>query len=501
MVNNTDFLPPIQTNEFLPSISRWTTWGGMFILCFIGLAVPVAAFTKYKETVKGQAVVRPTGELRIVQAATEGQVMQIYVKENQVVKIGDAIATIDDSRLRTKKNQLQISIQQARLQLVQINAQINALNSQIRAETDRIIRIITGAEAELRGRRRELQDKKNISVSDVKEADANIRIAQEELQAGEAQLKTAQANLHATEAALGAARSKQKRYESVATQGALSKDQLEEALLAAKQQQQAVEAQKAVVETQQQTIERLQQAVSAAIARRQRAQAALNPSNAGVAIATERIAQEKAAGESNKANLEKESQVLVKQRIETEKQLERDSSELKQVEIELNHTAITATADGIISQINLRNSGQTVRAGEEVVQIVPSNAPKLIKAAVASEDKNKLKIGQKIKMRVNACSYPDYGTLDGEVQAISPDTMTPPKNGTNGLVSNSDASPKATIIGAFYEVTIQPESLVLGKGKNQCHIQLGMEGRVDIISREETVLRFLLRKVRLIADL
>jgi multidrug efflux pump subunit AcrA (membrane-fusion protein) len=501
MVSNTDFLPPVQTNEFLPPISHWTTWGGMFILCIIGLAVPVASVTKYKETVKGQGVVRPAGELRIVQAATEGQVIHIYVKENQVVKKGDAIATIDDSRLQTKKSQLQTNIQQARLQLVQINAQIHALNSQIRAETDRISRIITGAEAELSGRRREYQDKKITTISEVQEADANVRIAQEELQAGRSQLKTAQANLHATEAALGAARSKQNRYETVARVGALSRDQLEEALLAAKQQQQAVEAQKAVVETQQQTIERLQQAVSVAMARRQRAKAALNPSNAQVAIATERISQEKAAGLSNKAVLEKESQVLVKQQIEIEKQLERDTRELKQVEIELNQTTITATADGIISQINLRNSGQTLRAGEEVVQIVPSNAVQVVKAAVASEDKSKLKIAQKVKMRVSACPYPDYGTLDGTVQAISPDAITPQKNGTNGPISNNNTSPKAAATGAFYEVTIQPESLVLGKEKNLCQIQLGMEGKVDIISREETVLRFFLRKARLIADL
>ena len=50
-------------------------------------------------------------------------------------------------------------------------------------------------------------------------------------------------------------------------------------------------------------------------------------------------------------------------------------------------------------------------------------------------------------------------------------------------------------------MTIKPETLVLGKGKNLCHIQLGMEGRVDIVSREETVLKFFLRKARLIADL
>ncbi|OYD86965.1 HlyD family secretion protein [Nostoc sp. 'Peltigera membranacea cyanobiont' 213] len=456
-VHNTDFLHPIQTDEFLPPISRWITFGGLFVLCVLALAIPIATVTKYKVTVKGQAVVRPSGELRIVQAATEGQVMQIHVKENQVVKTGDAIAMIDDSRLKTKKNQVQANIQQAKLQLVQINAQIQTLKSQIRAETDKINRIVNGAEAELSDRLRRYQDKKINTVTELQEA---------------------QANLDSTRTALNAAKLKQKRYESVAE--GLSRDKLEEAQLATKQQEQAVYA---------------------AIAKMQRAKAALNPSHAEVKIATERIAQEKATGLSNKRVFEKELQGIIKQQIELEKQLERDTGELKQVEIELNHTTITATADGIISQINLRNPGQTVRAGEEVLQIVPSDAKQIIKAVVASEDKSKLKIGQQVQMRVSACPYPDYGTLNGKVEAISPDAMTPPTNSTNGSPPHTNITPKAAVPGAFYQVTIEPESLVLGKGENLCQIQLGMEGRVDIISREETVLQFFLRKARLIADL
>jgi multidrug resistance efflux pump len=85
---------------------------------------------------------------------------------------------------------------------------------------------------------------------------------------------------------LGAARSKHNRYQSVAKEGALSKNQLEEAQLAVDQQSSAVEAQKAVIEGQKQTIERLQQAIVAALARQRGAMAALNPSNAEVAIAS-----------------------------------------------------------------------------------------------------------------------------------------------------------------------------------------------------------------------
>jgi multidrug efflux pump subunit AcrA (membrane-fusion protein) len=98
-----DSLPLIQTSDFLPPLGRWTLLGGLVIVTAVGLSIPVAAVTKYKETVKAQAVVRPAGELRLVQAASDGKVMQIMVAENQVVKTGDAIAIIDDSKLQTKK--------------------------------------------------------------------------------------------------------------------------------------------------------------------------------------------------------------------------------------------------------------------------------------------------------------------------------------------------------------------------------------------------------------
>lgn len=500
MLTNSDpnFLPQVQENEFLPPISRWTTFGGMFILLVLGLAVPVAAVVKYKVTVKGQAVVRPAGELRIVQAATEGQVIEIYVKENQAVKKGMRIATLDDSRLETKKNQLQNNIRQSRLQLVQINAQINALNSQIRAETDRINRAIASAKAELKGRSREHEDKKITTVSELEEASANVNIAQEKLQEGRANLQSLQAKLQATQAALGAAKSKRNRYKSVAKAGALSFDQMEEAQLAVKQQEQAVLTQKAAFKAQQENIQQLQQSVKAAIARQKRFQAAVNPSNAEVAVASQRIAQEKASGKANKAVLEKEYQTLIDQRIQIQKQLERDKSELKQVEKDMNQTTITANTEGIISKLNLRNPGQIVRAGEEIAQIVPKFAPKVIKAVVGSEDKGKLKIGQKVQMRVGACPYPDYGTLDGTVKAISPDAVAPQ---SNNAATDTNMTSQAAAPSNLYEVTVVPKTLALGNTKNKCQIQLGMNGRADIITREETVLQFFLRKARLITDL
>ncbi|MGL5941767.1 MAG: HlyD family secretion protein [Waterburya sp.] len=454
--SNPNYLPEIQEDEFLPPINRWTRFGGLFIVAVVALAIPVASATKYKETIKTQALVRPEGELRLVQAATEGQVMQITAKGNQEVKKGDVIATLNDSRLQTEKSLLQNSIQQSRLQLVQINAQLNALNSQILAENNRINQNVAASTSDLARIEREYQDKQVISQAEVRETESDVK---------------------ASIAALNAAKAKLKRYQSAAKEGAISQDQLQEVQLAVQQQQQTV---------------------AAAQAKSARAQTGLNPSNAEVAIATSRIAEAQATGEASLATLNKETQALIQQKIEINQQLGKDTRELKQVDTDLQQTVITATTNGIISKLNLRNPGQTVRPGEEIAQIAPSNTKLTIKASIPAKEIGKLKKGQTAQMRVSACPYSDYGTLKGTVTDIPPDAVFPqPESNT----SSSNNVPSQQTGAALYEVAIEPNKTVLGKEANQCAIQLGMEGQADIITREETVMQFLLRKARLTTNL
>jgi HlyD family type I secretion membrane fusion protein len=456
LTNSTPNLPSVREDEFLPPISGWTTFGGLFIVAIVAFAFPIASVAKYKETVKVQALVRPDGELRLVQAATEGQVMSVAVKGNQIVQRGDVIATIDDSRLQTQKSQLQDSIQQSRLQQVQINAQINALNSQILAETDRIEGNVASAIAELHRIEREHQDKKITTETGVQETESNLK---------------------ATEAALNAAKAKLNRYRSAAKQGAISHDQLEEVKLAFQQQQQAV---------------------SAAKAKLAGAQTAVNPSNAEIAIATSRITEAEATGKASLATLAKEKSALIQQKIEINQQSDKDARDLQQVNTDLQQTKIVATTDGIISKLNLRNPGQTVRPGEEIAQIAPSDTKLTIKASVPAKEIGKLKKGQIAQMRISACPYSDYGTLKGTVTAIAPDAAFPQPDNNTPSTANA---PSQKTGAAFYDVAIEPNNNSLGKENNQCAIQLGMEGQTDIITREETVMKFLLRKARLSTNL
>ncbi|MEH1896013.1 MAG: biotin/lipoyl-binding protein [Nostoc sp.] len=301
----------------------------------------------------------------------EGTVQNILVKENQVVKKGDAIAYIDFSQLETKKSQLIGNIQQNQQQLAQLDAQIRALDGQIAAETNRSDRTVASAKADMNRTQRDYQDRKVTANSDVQEAEANIKIAEDELQKAQADFQSAQANTRATEAALKAAIVKRDRYKTIAQSGSISLNQLEEAQLAVDRQQQSLESQASAVESQKQVIERQGRSVEAAIARKNRALAVVNPSNAVLAIATEKIAEERATGEVSLARLNQEKKSLLQRTIEIHSSINNAQKDLKQVLTELQKSVIRTSEAGTILKLELRNTGQVVRAGDAIAQIAP----------------------------------------------------------------------------------------------------------------------------------
>ena len=449
-LENSHSLGSRQADELLPPVSRWLTWGGISVVTMIILAIPAAAIFKYKTVVRAQAIARPAEELHLVQAAVEGQISKILVKEGQTVELGQAIATIDLARFKTEQNQLKKGIEQQKLQLGQLNAQIASLSSQIIAETQRNQSEIAAAKSELESVRRNYRDKNSEVTTQVEESRANVK---------------------AVEATLNAAKAKYNRYKSVAEAGAIGKDQLSEAELAVRQQEQELEA---------------------AQSQLKRAIAALNPTTAEIDMSQQRIEQAERSGRATIAGLNQEREALIGQRIEINKQLEQDLEELSRVDRELAKSKITATATGTIFELNLRNPRQTVQLGQEIAQIIPENSKIQMKAAVSPQDITKLEVGQEVKMQVSACPYPDYGTLGGTVARIARDTNKLPSQQENTQAKASNT---------FYEVIIAPDRKTFGREEHQCSLQLGMESQADIISREETVLQYILKKARLTTNL
>ncbi|BAZ50655.1 hypothetical protein NIES4103_32720 [Nostoc sp. NIES-4103] len=465
---STKLLPSEQNEEFLPPVSRWTSLAGIFLVVSLGAGISLSSWVKYNVTVKAAAVVRPTGEIRLVQPKIEGTVKSILVKENQLVKQGDVIARLDDEQLQIKKSQLQDNIQQIRLQILQIYAQIRDLNTQIIAEATVAERSVASAQADLARNQREYQERQITTSSELVAAQASLEKAEADLQKAQADLSFAEVD--------------RDRYEQLAQVGAIGRREFEQKKLVVVQTKAILAA-----ET---------KAVDIAKAKVQAAKASVNPTTATVAIAQERIAQETAKGEASLAILKKEKQALIQRRVEMQNQLGQSHKELLQVNNQLQDTILRASANGIILKLNLRNPGQVLRASEAIAEIAPNNAPLVIKAVIPTQEIKNVAVGQKVQLRIDACPYPDYGTLKGLVTAVSPDVIASKTNNPEIATPSS-----ATSANSYFEATIQPEKIIFGNGDRQCHIQSGMEAKADIISKEETALQFMLRKARLITDL
>lgn len=483
---NSEDLHILEANEFLPHIGKWIHIGGGVMIGMFVVAISLSSVLYYNVTVKVPATIRPLGELRLVESAITGTVKKIAAKENQIVNKGEVIAYLDDSQFQSQKKQLQNTIQQSKLQLLQIDAQINEINTQIIAQTNLNERTILAARAELTGTKRNYQDQQIKTGTEMTQAKITINLAKNQLERLQKE-KVLIASLQEAEAALKLAISQRDRLQNIATSGAISQNLMEE-------KEQAVTSAQAKLEQAKSNAKNLQeekeQAVKLAQINLQKAKIGINPSNANVTVALERINQEKARGDGNLAALKKERELLIQQRLELQKQQIRTGQELQQLENELNKSVIRSPTKGTLMQLKLRNSGQVVQLSEALAQIAPVDAPLIIKAHVSAKDIDKIKIGQAVQMQVSSCPYPDYGTLKGTVKTIAPDVIATTQN--NYIISTPQL--------ATYEINIDPQNLFLGKGDRLCYLKSGMEGRADIISQQETVMQFILRKSKLITN-
>ncbi len=482
----TDDLHILEANEFLPHIGKWINVGGGVMITMFVVAVSLTSVLYYNITVKVPATIRPLGELRLVESAMTGTVKKIVVKEDQVVNKGEIIAYLDESQLQSQKRQLQNTIQQSQLQLIQIDAQINQINIQIIAQTNLNDRTIIAAQAELTGTERNYTDQEIKASAEMTQAQITINLAKEQLVRLQKE-KVLIATVEEAEAGLELAILQRNRLQNIVKSGAISRNLVEEKEQAVKSAQAKLEQAKFSAKNLQ---EEKEQAVKLAQINLQKAKTAVNPSHATVTVALERIKQEKARGEGNLAALKKERETLLQQRLELQKQEIRARQELQQLENELSKSVIRSPAKGTLMQLKLRNPGQVVQLSEALAQIAPVDAPLIIKAHVSAKDIDKIKTGQAVQMQVSACPYPDYGTLKGTVKTVAPDTLATTQN--NSIISTPQI--------ATYEINIEPQSLFVGKGNHLCYLKSGMEGRADIISRQETVMQFILRKAKLITN-
>ncbi|WP_425644796.1 HlyD family type I secretion periplasmic adaptor subunit [Agrobacterium leguminum] len=133
---------------------------------------------------------------------------------------------------------------------------------------------------------------------------------------------------------------------------------------------------------------------------------------------------------------------------------------------------------GIVKNIEVSTIGGVVPPNGKLMDIIPLGDELLIEARISPRDIAYIHPGQRASVKISAYDYAVYGSLDGKVTTISPDTI-------------QDEVDREIY---YYRVFIKTEkdALVNSAGR-EFPIVPGMVANVDIHTGEKTVLEYLIK--------
>ena len=126
--------------------------------------------------------------------------------------------------------------------------------------------------------------------------------------------------------------------------------------------------------------------------------------------------------------------------------------------------------------------GAVLRAGDELLTIVPTADSLIVEAKIRPADIAFIKKGMPANIKIDAYDYAVFGTLNGEVIYISADTLT-------------DENAKAgTENATYYRVHVETKDRTFKKRPNETlELIPGMTSTVEIKTGKNNVLRYLFK--------
>jgi len=89
----------------------------------------------------------------------------------------------------------------------------------------------------------------------------------------------------------------------------------------------------------------------------------------------------------------------------------------------VTRTDIRAPVNGIVNRIYINTIGGVVKAGEPIMELTPTDERVVIEAQVRPNDRAELRSGLPVNIKVGAYDFGVYGTLRGRLTEVSADTL------------------------------------------------------------------------------
>lgn len=147
----------------------------------------------------------------------------------------------------------------------------------------------------------------------------------------------------------------------------------------------------------------------------------------------------------------------------------------------LEHTDLAAPVAGIVKYLRVNTVGGVLRAGDELMQISPTESEMLIEARINPADIGQLELGLPVQVKLDAFDYSVYGMLTGKLTYLSSDTLV--EQGANGQSMS------------YYRARVNLDPKQTNPMLAKVELKPGMTSTIDIKTHTRSVLRYLMKPV------
>jgi adhesin transport system membrane fusion protein len=136
---------------------------------------------------------------------------------------------------------------------------------------------------------------------------------------------------------------------------------------------------------------------------------------------------------------------------------------------------------GIVKYLRVNTVGGVLRAGDELMQISPTESDMVIEAKINPVDIGQLELGLPVQVKLDAFDFSVYGMLIGKLTYLSSDTLV--EQGANGQSMS------------YYRAHVRIDASQANAMLARVPLKPGMTSTIDIKTRTRSVLRYLLKPV------
>ena len=148
---------------------------------------------------------------------------------------------------------------------------------------------------------------------------------------------------------------------------------------------------------------------------------------------------------------------------------------------------LRAEQDAIVLTVAKVSVGSVMQSGEQFVTLVPVASPLEVDARIAGADVGYVREGQKVTIKFDTFPYVRYGTAEGRVRTLSPDSFVGPEDAPRGTAVNQ--------VPPYYKTRIAIDEINMHDVPGGFQLKPGMPVTADVKAGKRNILAYLFARI------